>query len=229
MGWVPPRFESFTILHVPLPPWAHQPLVHRCRQTWWQSPQSISNNDPLLKSWVFVDQMIRSIPPGDLVDVRKDSVHFYDTDSAEINLTKWRHNWFWNDFALIVLWEFVSEGRNHDAPEMNVAVQLYKQNPDTGNQMTAVLTWHIGLEALRFVRASICKARRLALHIPSNGHVQRDVYGRFLLNFVDFLVDFASRNFRTCPTRSHVQATPRDSWSWWQNTTGSQHGSRRRY
>lgn len=140
-------------------------------------------NDPIPKSLLFEDSGVRNIEASDLVEVRKQSVHFHDADSATIALTD-EDTLLLERLGLDQPCKVRIRARNHDAPEMNVSVRLYKQNPETGNRMIALFARHLGLEALRFLRALVWKTPRLALHIQAGYEVERDAYGRCLLDFV---------------------------------------------
>ena len=140
--------------------------------------------DPVPSSWKSKEPSIRDATErGQLVELRKERVHFFDGDSAEINVRE-------DDEKLIDRLSLSREhqkirvrARNHDAPETAVSVRFYKQSDELGNVMTPVLLHNLGLESLRYVRACLFSAQHLFAIVPPQG-LTLDTYGRYLIDFV---------------------------------------------
>lgn len=140
-------------------------------------------DDPVPSSWLFERSAADMGKAENLIVLRKDSVHFYDADSAEITIAE-EDEALMRRLGLERPQKIRVRARDHDAPEMEVAFRFYRQSDTSGNRMNAILTRHLGLEALRSVRGLVNRSDALMLYLPGDEEIVCDSYGRYLLDFV---------------------------------------------
>lgn len=141
--------------------------------------------DPLPSSW--------RIPRANhkdhhLIKIPKESLHVFDADSGEIMLGRENENEL---YALATDRNKMRfRLRNCDAPEAEFSVRIYKQGDESAT-LSAILTRHIGIEALRVARQTLFEASEVLVQVKKDlrGRLfaPKDVYGRRLVNL--FLID----------------------------------------
>ena len=169
--WVFRRCKKRTISQAPLHHTDVQTLTIKYMMAYLKERRLL---DPLPSSWKFEEPPVQL---ENLIEIQKDSIHFYDGDSAEVFLS---HQ---DNPQLLALATHENAIRirmkNHDAPESKFAVRIYKQ-AEASTTMQTFITRHIGLESLRAIRKIAFEAQHI--YLEDQPTILTDRYNRRLMN-----------------------------------------------